>query len=47
MVVIECSAQRYAGSGVQESTPTGVTVFHQEQEQEWIFFLATGAGVIF
>jgi len=43
--------QRCAGSGVQESTPAGVSIFQQEpeQDQEWIFLIGTGAeaGVIF
>jgi len=43
--------QRCAGPGVQESTPTGDSVFQQEpeQDQEWIFLIGTGpgAGVIF
>jgi len=45
--------QRCAGSGVQDSTPSGVDVFQQEpeQDQEWIFSIETGlgagAGVIF
>jgi len=38
-------------SGVQESTPEEISVFQQEQDQEWIFFIGTGsgagAGVIF
>jgi len=38
-------------SGVQESTPAGVSVFQQDSEQEWIFLIRTGAragsGVIF
>jgi len=38
-----------AGAGVQESIPTGVSVFQQEPEQnhEWAFLIGTGAGVIF
>jgi len=41
--------QRCTGAGVQESTPAGVDVFPQEpeQDQEWIFSIVTGAGVIF
>jgi len=41
--------QRCVEAGVQESTPAGVSVFQQdpEQDQEWIFFIETGAGVIF
>jgi len=27
---------------VQESTPAEVTVFQQEPDQKWIFFLKTG-----
>jgi len=30
--------------GVQEPTPAGVDVFQQEQDQEWIFSIVTGAG---
>jgi len=42
-------SQRCAGSGVQESTPAGVSVFQPEQDQEWTFLIGTGtgAGVIF
>jgi len=38
--------QRCAGSGVQESTTAGVSVFQQdpEQDQEWIFLIGTGLG---
>jgi len=38
----------FAGAAVQESTPAG-SVFQQEleQDQEWIFSIGTGAGVIF
>jgi len=41
--------QRCAGAAVQESTPAGVGVFQlePEQDQEWIFSIGTGAGVIF
>jgi len=41
--------QRCEKAGVQESTPAGVGVFQQEaeQDQEWIFSIETGAGVIF
>jgi len=41
--------QRCAGTGVQESTPARVGIFEQEpeQDQEWIFSIGTGAGVIF
>jgi len=38
-----------AGAGVQESTLAGVSVFHQDPEQDldWIFLIGTGAGIIF
>jgi len=41
--------QRCAGAGVQESTPAGVSVFQQEleQDQDWIFLIEIGPGVIF
>jgi len=38
------TVQRCARAGVQESTPAGVSVFQQEQDQEWIFLIETGAG---
>jgi len=34
-----------AEAGVQESTPAGVGVFQQEQDQEWIFSIGTGSGL--
>jgi len=34
--------QRWAGAGVQESTPAGVGAF--QQNQEWIFSIGTGGG---
>jgi len=37
--------QRCAGTGVPESTPAGVRLF--QQDQDWIFFIRTGAGVVF
>jgi len=31
---------------VQELTPAGVSAFQPEQDQQWIFLIGTGAGVI-
>jgi len=39
--------QRCAGSGVQESTPARVSAFQLEQDQDRIFLIGTGAGIIF
>jgi len=36
--------QTCAGTRAQESTPTGVSAFYPEQDQEWIFLIETGAG---
>jgi len=46
-----CAVVHCAGSGVQELTPAGVSVFQPEleQDQEWILLIGpgSGAGMIF
>jgi len=47
LIVLGAFHQRCAGAGVRESIPARVGVFQQEQDQEWIFSIGKGAGVVF